>query len=228
MPETQGEGVAIKVFYFQNLKQGGERLAEKTNKLKEVNKMKKLVISGIAGIVLLASASAYAAVQNSAWGNYKSLGGFQYPDTFTGVVTANLVGPAINLAKSQQNVRTGQTGQTILIANGDSIHYTINFQNSGTDSATELVVTDTEAFAIIGGQTVQYIPGSAVPDSGAAIAAGKVVSLESFDGSVWSPATSTTIPTNTLGIRWVIDLVGIPGSGKDTGTLEFRIKVTSP
>jgi uncharacterized repeat protein (TIGR01451 family) len=186
-----------------------------------------LLVVLIAGMVMVVSAGAYADVANYASGNYRSMGGFLYPDTITSTVNAALVGPIVSLTKSQTNVRTSQSGGAIMVSNGDSIWYQIMFQNNGSDSATDLVVTDTLAFVVIGGQTVSYVLSSAT-DSGAVIAGGKVAKMEYYNGATWQGTTSSTMLANTLGVRWTIDLVGAAGSGKNTGTLNFNVKITIP
>jgi hypothetical protein len=186
--------------------------------------MKKfLVLAAVFAAVVSMAAIGSAAVVNVARGSYKSMGGFQYPETVTLSVTANLVGPSITLNKSQWNVRTGQNGSVIMIANGDSVQYAIGLINIGSDSASDIVITDTSAFDTVTGQTVQYIQGSAT-DQGTSIAGGQVTVLEYYDGFTWQTQPSATIPTNAKGIRWTIGVVPVSGAG----TITFAVKVTTP
>jgi len=187
--------------------------------------MKKILTGLIIAGILTLAAGAQAAVQNVAVGAYKNMAGTPFPETQSQQVTANIVGPQITITKTQQNGRTGQTGSTILVASGDTIIYTLQFANAGTDSATEVVITDTMAFDTVVGQTTLYEPGSAAPDTGAAIAGGTVTALEYFNGISWQGATSATIPAGAKGIRWTISLVTYGASSYNAG---FTIKVTSP
>jgi len=184
----------------------------------------KKILAGlvIAGILTLA-AGAQAAVQNIAVGAYKNMAGTPFPETCSEQVTADIVGPQITLNKTQQNLRTGQSGNSILVASGDTIQYTVQFSNTGTDSALDMVLTDTLSFDTIPGQTVSYVQGTAT-DSGATLGAGKVTLIEYYDGLTWYPTASISIPVNTRGIRWTVDLVGLDGSH----FIFFQVVVTSP
>ncbi|OIN97683.1 hypothetical protein AUJ67_10460 [Candidatus Desantisbacteria bacterium CG1_02_49_89] len=186
----------------------------------------KKILAGlfIAGILMLC-AGAQAAVQNIAVGTFKNMAGTPFPETCSEQVTADIVGPQITVTKLQQNGRTGQSGSAILVASGDTIIYTIQLSNSGTDSATEVVITDTLAFETVAGQSVLYETSSATPDTGAVFAGGIVTALEYYNGSIWQGTTSGLIPTNAKGIRWIINLVTYGASLYNAG---FTIKVTSP
>jgi len=171
------------------------------------------------------AAGAFATVQNKAYVTFKNMAGTPYTETSSDLVSADLVGPQMTITKSQQNGRTLQNGSPILVSSGDTIIYSLSFNNLGTDSATAVVITDTIAFDTVVGQTTLYEPGSAVPDTGAAIAGGTVTALDYYDGGTWIGASSATIPATAKGIRWAINLVTYGAGPYNAG---FTVKVTSP
>jgi len=187
--------------------------------------MKRLVVLGLIAGALMFAAGAQAVVQNKAFVTYKNMAGTPFAETESLIVSADLVGPQMTVSKSQQNGRTLQGGTTILISSGDTIIYTLSFNNLGSDSATQVVITDTMAFDTVVGQTTLYEQGSAYPDQAASIAGGTVTALEYYNGSIWQGTTSGLIPTNAKGIRWTISLVTYEAGPYAAG---FTVKVTSP
>ena len=128
-------------------------------------------------------------------------------DTQTGVFWTQLAGPVIEIDKDQE-IPSGQTRP------GDTINYTLTLDNTGGDTASDVVIVDAIP------QFTSYVVGSA---SGDPTEYGVGPTIEySDDLETWD----TTQTGEEDGIRWTYETIPAGQEEGDYGSLELDFSVT--
>jgi len=124
--------------------------------------------------------------------------------------------PALNIAKTLKNVRTGETGTLVRAVVGDTLEYCLDIQNTGDETVTEAVIYDTRAFDTSVNNPVIFISMDTSPaDSWA------YTLFEDPSETDWIAGEPTSGSENVKGLKWKLSFIEITGNKN----IKFRIKV---
>jgi uncharacterized repeat protein (TIGR01451 family) len=126
-------------------------------------------------------------------------------DTNTAIVTDTDTATVSVLIPSVALRKTVNPTPPASIQPGDALTYTLTYSNSGTLTATNVVITDFIPF------NTTYISGSVTAEPG--------VTVEFFDGASWS----TTQPITVIGLRWLVGTVPVDGDHRVT----FQVRINT-
>jgi len=135
----------------------------------------------------------------------------------TQAVTVNTpTAPALNIVKTLENVRTGETGVLVRAVAGDTLEYCLDILNTGDETITEAVICDTWAFDTSVNNPVIFISMDTFPaDSWAYTLAGNPSDTD------WIAGEPSSGSEDIKGLRWRMDFL-VPADPK---AIRFRIKV---
>ncbi|PJB27365.1 hypothetical protein CO111_05700, partial [Candidatus Desantisbacteria bacterium CG_4_9_14_3_um_filter_50_7] len=123
-----------------------------------------------------------------------------------------VVQPVITIEKQMFNESKGETGVLTQISNGDTLVYILTVSNLGTNTAIEVVITDTVVF-----NTSVYVPLF-------------FLSMDTFPADTWSymdadgiwqPWGSVPPGSDIKGLRWLISTLGVG----EARVVRFRVRV---
>jgi len=126
------------------------------------------------------------------------------------------VRPVLNISKSMENMRTGETGTSVAVTLGDTIQYSIWLENAGNETASDVVIVDTEAFDTTVNNPVIFISMDTAPADTWAYTT--VVNPLPSD---WIAGTPLEGSTDVKGIRWKFNYLNVSVPEE----LKFRVRV---
>ncbi len=119
--------------------------------------------------------------------------------TSTDTTTVPILIPQVNLDKSVSPLSVNP---------GDILTYTLQYSNTGSTTANNVVITDFIPF------NTTFISGSVTVDTGF---------VEYYNGTVWT----TTIPSTVVGIRWQVGDLAVDGLHNVTFQVQINMTISS-